>query len=88
MPCKVPTFLFGPIVDKVTSLVSITCLACSSLFHVPRVVIKGFVEVTIWQLALVCGEGKDRVSVGGGKSGISLRGGVPRSRISFGEAAG
>ena len=64
MPCKVSTFLFGLIVDKVVSLMSITCFACSSLFHVPCVVIKEFVEVTVWQLALVCGEAKDRVLEG------------------------
>ena len=64
MPCKVSTFLFGLIVDKVVSLVSIMCFACSSLFHVPRVMIKEFFEVTVWQLALVCGEAKDRVSEG------------------------
>lgn len=83
MPCKVSNFLFGPIVDKVASLVSIMCLACSSLFHVPHVVIKGLVEVTVWQLSLVCGEGKDQVSIGGGKSGISLRGRTPKSGLSL-----
>ena len=64
------------------------CLACSSLFHVPRVVHEVFGEVIVWQVALVCGDGREWVSVGRGKSGISLRGGVLRSRISFGEAVG
>ena len=87
MPCNASTFLFGPIMGNVISLMSITCLACSSLFQVPRVVHEVFGEVIVWQVALVCGEGREWVSVGGGKSGISLRGGVPRSRISFGETA-